>query len=495
MTQHFPALIPILPLCAAMVTLFLGKINKALGRYTVIAAVAASFAMSVFLLAQVAGSGEAIHYHMGNWVPPIGIEFVVDAVNAILLSAFSLVSLLTAIYGQPFLKNEGWFDSSGFYALYALLTAGLLGMTITGDMFNLYVFLEIASLSGYGLIALGGNRAVIAAFRYLMLGTIAASFYLLAVAYLYSITGTLNMADMAVLIKPYLDSPNVVFAVAMLIVAFGMKMAVFPLHGWQPDAYSYAHPAAAPLISGVMSKAPALALFRYMYNILGTESYHVTMGLEFAGILGALGIIFGSVMAISQKDFRRLLAYSSVAQIGYVVVGFSIGNQYGVMAAILHIITHSIMKSSLFMVTGGIRYRYGEVRTDKFGGLNKHMPATVFTLTVASLSMVGIPPTGGFFSKWYLLLGSFESGKVLFAAVLVVSTLLNAIYFFKVLENTFARRDLHLEARHGLGKLELPLSMMIPIILAGLTILAIGLCNGFIVNAILKPGLPEVLFI
>lgn len=494
MIKHLPALIPILPLCSAMLCIILGKINKNLSKYVVMAAITVSFVSSVILLGEVMNQGE-IHYHMGNWVPPFGIEFVVDSINAVLLVAFSLVSLLACIYGQSFLKRDGWFEISGFYALYALLTAGLLGMTITGDMFNLYVFLEIASLSGYGLIALGGDRSTIAAFRYLLLGTIAASFYLLAVAYLYAITGTLNMADMGVLISEHLDSPNVILALAMLIIAFGTKMALFPLHGWQPDAYTYSHPAAAPLISGVMSKVPALAMFRYLYCIIGTQSDYVDRALVVIGFLGSLGIIFGSVMAIAQKDFRRMLAYSSVAQIGYIAVGFSIGNQHGVIAAILHIITHAFMKSSLFMVMGGIRYRYGEVTIDKFGRLDRYMPFTVFTLTVAALSMVGIPPTGGFFSKWYLLLGSFESGKAIFAAVLLVSSLLNAIYFFKVLETVFTKQDQKLEVINETGKFELPLSMLIPIVIAGLMILVLGLGNTILVDSIIKAGLPEVLFI
>lgn len=493
MIKHLPALIPILPLCSAMLCIFFGKIHKNLGKYVVMAAITVSFISSVIVLGEVIQGGE-IHYWMGNWQPPLGIEFVVDSINAVLLVTFSLVSLLACIYGQSFIKKDGWFEISGFYALYALLTAGLLGMTITGDMFNLYVFLEVASLSGYGLIALGGDRATIASFRYLLLGTIAASFYLLAVAYLYAITGTLNMADMGMLISQNLDSPNVILAVAMLIIAFGTKMALFPLHGWQPDAYTYAHPAAAPLISGVMSKVPALAMFRYMYCIIGTNSYYVERALVVVGFIGSLGIIFGSVMAIAQKDFRRMLAYSSVAQIGYIAVGFSIGNQHGVVAATLHIITHAFMKSSLFMVVGGIRYRYGEVNIDKFGRLDRYMPFTMFTLTAASLSMVGIPPTGGFFSKWYLLLGSFESGKAIFAVVLLVSTLLNAIYFFKVLESVFTKHDQHLEVINDTGRFELPLSMLVPIVISGLMIIVLGLCNTILVDSIIKLGLPEVLF-
>ena len=390
------------------------------------------------------------------------------------------------------MKENTWLHIGGYYALYGLLTSGLLGMAITGDLFNLYVFLEIASLAGYGLIALGGNKSTLASFRYLLVGTIAASLYLLSIAYLYGITGTLNMEDMGKLISQHLDSVNVLLAMAMLTVGFGIKMALFPLHGWQPDAYTYAHPAAAPLISGVMSKVPALALLRFAFYIFGAGSEYVAKGLFVIGVLGACGIILGSVMAIAQKDFRRMLAYSSVAQIGYIAAGLSIGNMYGVIAVVLHILNHAFMKSSLFMVAGGIKYRFGEVSIEKFGKLNKYMPFTVVTLVIAALSMVGIPPTGGFFSKWYLVLGALECGQYFFIAVIVISSLLNAIYFFKVLENVFISEDAKLAEVHPKkGKLELPWQMLIPIILFGLAILALGICNGYLVDVI-KFGLPEV---
>lgn len=492
MMQHFPALIPILPLSAAMLCLLFSRLNKNLGKYVVLAALTVSFIGTIYLLTRVLTTGETIHYWMGNWAPPLGIEFVIDSVNAIILVMVSGVALFVGLYTQPFFKDEEWFPKGGFYALYALLSAGLLGMTITGDMFNLYVFLEIASLSGYGLIALGGDKSVLASFRYLLMGTIAASFYLLAVAYMYAITGTLNMADMGNLLSQHLDSPNVLLAVAMLIIAFGIKMALFPLHGWQPDAYTYSHPAAAPLISGVMSKVPALAMLRYMFYIIGADSYFVDKGLIVIGFLGACGIILGSVMAIAQKDFRRMLAYSSVAQIGYIAVGLSIGNLYGLIAVVMHIINHAFMKSSLFMAMGGIRYRYGEVSIEKFGGLNKHMPFTAFTLVVAALSMVGIPPTGGFFSKWYLVLGALQTHHYFFIVVLVISCLLNAIYFFRVIENIFISKDANLPEIHNTGRFELPLTMLIPIVLFGIVIIALGILNAPIAE-IIKLGLPEVI--
>ena len=242
-----------------------------------------------------------------------------------------------------------------------------------------------------------------------------------------------------------------------------------------------------------MSKVPAYAMLRFFFYLFGAQHLFVQHGLTVVGILGALGIVLGSVMAIAQDDFRRMLAYSSVAQIGYIGVGLAIGSFYGLIGAVLHIINHAFMKGSLFMVIGGVRYRFGEVSISKLGQIGKKMPFTVFTLVVAALAMIGIPPTGGFFSKWYIMLGAMQTEQYIYVAVLVISSLLNAIYFFRVLENVFINPDPGLkELNPPTGKLELPLQMLIPIVVFGIAILALGFCNEMIVDGIIKLGLPEV---
>ncbi len=493
MSQHFPVLIAVVPLAAALLSPLFSYIKRELGKWVVICAIAFSFMSACGVLLQVLQSG-TIHYHMGDWAPPIGIEFVLDPLNATLAVLVTFVSLMVGIYGTPFMQDAGWLKMGGYYTLYGLLTAGLAGMIITGDVFNLYVFLEISSLACYGLIALGGRKSVLAAFRYLVIGTIGASLYLMGVGYLYAITGTLNMADMAVRIVPLLDSPATFIAVGMFIVGFGIKMALFPLHGWQPDAYTYAHPAAAPLISGIMSKVPAYAILRFFFYVFGAGSFVVQTGLEIMGILACAGIILGSVMAIAQKDFRRMLAYSSVAQIGYVIVGLAIGNVYGLIGAVLHIVNHAFMKGTLFLTIGGIQYRYGETNIDRFGRLYSKMPVTAIAMVIAAMSMIGLPPTGGFFSKWYLVLGAMQSGQYVYIAIIILSSLLNAIYFFRVIEKMFINPAENLKEVHKpKGALELPWQMVLPLLVMGLGILALGLCNEPIVTSILQFALPEVL--
>lgn len=494
MTQHAPVLIVLLPLTASLLCMMFSRISRFLGAYIVMGSIVGAFISAVTVLQQVvAQSGKAIHYYMGGWRPPIGIEFVLDPLNSLLAVLVTFLAMIISLYGLPFLKKEDWLHVGGYYTLFGLLCVGLCGMIITGDVFNLYVYLEIMSLSGYGLIALGGKKAMLSAFRYLLMGTIGASLYLMGVGYLYALTGTLNMADLAARIIPFLNSPLVAMALACFIIGFGIKMALFPLHGWQPDAYTFSHPAAAPMISGLMSKAPAYAMVRFIYYIFGVDNPIVRSALDVIGILGICGILIGSFMALAQFDLRRMLAYSSVAQIGYIAIGIAMGNMYGFIGAVLHMINHAFMKSALFLVTGGIAYRFDETNIYRLGGLNKKMAFSSITITLAALSMIGIPPTAGFFSKWYLLMGSYTGHQYFYIPVLVVSSLLNAIYFFRIIEQMFIQREASLtEIRPPQTKLGLPWQMVFPIFCVGMGILVLGFCSSDIVSGIIKLGLPEV---
>lgn len=494
MTQHAPVLIVLLPLTASLLCMLFSRISRNLGSWIVMASIAGAFANACLVLEKVISSGgKTWHYYMGGWMPPVGIEFALDPLNSILAVVITFISLMVSLYSRPFVKDEDWLHVGGYYTLFGLLTVGLSGMIITGDVFNLYVYLEIMSLSGYGLIALGGRKSMLAAFRYLLIGTIGASLYLLGVGYLYSMTGTLNMADLAQRVVPHLNSPLFAIAVACFIIGFGIKMALFPLHGWQPDAYTFAHPGAAAFIAGCMSKAPAYALIRFVYYIFKVDNPVMHSALNVLGILGVAGILIGSIMAMAQYDFRRMLAYSSVAQIGYIAIGLAMGNMYGFIGAVLHVINHAFMKSSLFLVIGGIEYRFGEVNLYRLGGMNKKMTLSTITVLLASLSMIGLPPTCGFFSKWYLMLGAYTGAQYFYIAVLVISSLLNAIYFFRIIEQMFVQREASLTEVHPhKGKLGLPLSMALPILVGGIMILVLGFYSVDIVTDVIKLGLPEV---
>lgn len=485
MIQNLPVLIIILPLCAALLCLLLTGISRNLGRAVVIAAEAASLALSVIQLKVVVEEG-VIHYAIGNYKPPFGIELVIDSLNAVIIVLIGVMGLLTLLYAENFAdKKNRKLMKGGVNALTALLITGLLGMTSTGDVFNLYVFLEITSLSVYCLISLGGSRGVVAAYKYMLVGTVAATFYLIGIGILYSVTGTLNMSDMKNILDDGGYDDAMLTALCFLITAFGIKMALFPFHGWQPSAYSHAESGTRPLITGVMGKIPALAMFRFMFVIYGTDFKYMKTILAVVGILSVCGMIYGSVFAMMQTDIRKILAYSSVAQIGYISLGFAVGTPVALAGAFLHMLGHAFMKGGLFFATGAVRYRFGTVNIDDFGRIYKKMPLTCGLFTLAALSMIGIPPAAGFFSKWYLALGAAEQHQWVYIAALVLSSLLNAVYFFRLLEKIFIQPSAGLVDRWTGKVSELPLTMILPVVVCFAAILGIGIFNTQIIDLLL----------
>ena len=481
---NIPVLIVILPLAAALLSLLLTGINRHLGALAVGLAVLASLVLSVMQLMTVVKGGP-VHYEIGGYAVPYGIEFVIDSLNAVILVLVSLMGFLTVLFAGHFWSDDRPMIRGAAYSVLALLITGLLGMTSTGDVFNLYVFLEITSLSAYCLIALGGSRGVVSAFRYMLVGTIAASFYLLGIGILYGATGTLNMGDMkAILDRGGFDDVMLV-SMCFLIAAFGIKMALFPFHGWQPSAYTHAEPGARPLITGVMGKIPALAMFRFIYFIFGTDLKYVRYLLLMLGVLSVLSMLYGSIRAMAQDDIRKMLAYSSVAQIGYISLGFAIGTPAALAGSFLHMIGHAFMKGGLFFCTGAITYKYGTTALDDFGRIYKKMPLTAGLLVAAALSMIGIPPTAGFFSKWYLAAAAAGRHEWIYIAALVISSLLNAVYFFKLIEKVFIQQPKGLEERWSSELTELPLTLLIPIVVCFLAIFGIGIFNVKIINVLM----------
>lgn len=505
--DHVPVLIVIIPLCGAALCPLLSRFGPSLGKRAVIAALFIAFIMSLVQLAYVIQSGEAVHYWLGGWRPPYGIEFVIDGVNGIIIVLVSFIGFMTALFSSPFeeASETAPFRSAGYYSILCFLVIGLLGLSSTGDAFNLYVFMEIVALSGYGLIAIGEEKGPIAAFRYLLTGTIGACAYLMGVGLLYSATGTLNMADLTLRLREVDNLPVIAVAMACIIVGFGIKMALFPLHGWQPAAHSYAHPAADPMIAGVMIKIPAYAMFRFFFCIFDSSLPMMKTVFTIIGIMAVLGILYGSLKALRYDKYNKILAYSSIGQVGYIALGFAIGNFYGIAGAVLHILSHAFMKTGLFYTSAAFKYRYGIHYTDQLGQVYRKMPVTCGALVVLSLSMIGLPPFAGFFSKWYLALGAIQNGQYLYVAVLIISSLLSAVYFFRIFERLFmdektvtepdktATSAVPAAPEAKRAKPEVPLRMLIPIGIAALMVIALGMGNSFIVNGILKTTVMGVL--
>ncbi|MEX0798498.1 MAG: proton-conducting transporter membrane subunit [Bacteriovoracaceae bacterium] len=380
-----------------------------------------------------------------------------------------------------------------FISVCLLLIMGLLGISLTGDLFNLYVFLEITSLAMYIILSIGGDkRAPVSVFRYLILGTLGASFYLLGVGFILLETGTLNMTNVAEsLASSGLNQPAVILGVLMMIIGVAVKMAVFPLHGWLPDVYSHASSIGTSLIAPIGTKVSAYVVIRLLFFVVNPETGGFPIPIyTVIGFLGAIGIVWGSLMAVSQTDLKRMLAYSSVGQVGYIALGIGLATPLGIIGALLHTLNHACMKACLFLVSSNIYSQYGHTDIRRFDpSMRKKMRWTSAAFAVSALSMIGLPPTAGFFSKWYLVRTSVEESQWIFLVAIVLSSLLNAVYFFRILERMYLRNGLQEEETKASGVMAQGIkpSMMIGTLILGAGIFVIAYGNVWIVENLLRP--------
>ncbi|MHA6623124.1 monovalent cation/H+ antiporter subunit D family protein [Pseudonocardia sp. DLS-67] len=406
-----------------------------------LAAAAAAFSCAVLLTWRVS-RGEVPRYALGGWPAPAGIEYVIDPVNAPVLVLVSAVALIVAIYARASVERE---IESGriplFYACMCLCLAGMLGVTATGDAFNAFVFLEITSLSSYALIAMGKRRrALLAAFRYLIIGTIGATFLLIGIGLAYAVTGTLNMADLAQRLPDAYGNRALTAAVAFVVVGLAVKMAVFPLHSWLPGAYGEAPSVVSTLLAGVSTKVAMYAFLRFTFTVFGGA---LVFGMLPVGVIGLVvacaAMLVASAVACFQRDLKYLLGWSSVAQVGYIVAGFSLATSDGVSAGYLHMINHGVTKAALFAAAGVVLMRRGSVDLDALAGLGRRMPWTFTAIVLAGLGLVGLPPTAGFASKWVLVQALVEQGQWFVLAAVLVSSLLAVVYVGRIVEIAWFR--------------------------------------------------------
>ena len=431
---------------------------------------------------------DALHYRFGGWQPPIGIEFVYDGVSGFVVLVINAVAFLTLIYSRDLARAEFPERDVPYYALVMLMMLGLNGIVLTGDLFNLFVFLEISSLSAYSLLAVGGKAAPFAAFRYLILGTVGGSLYLLGLGFLYTVTGTLNMADMHAILSNLVAQPAVVTGLVLITVGIGIKAALFPMHGWLPDVYGYSNSVSCALIPPIGTKVAAYVLLRILLFVFGASAVNRVLPLTtILGVLASLGILYGSIQAIKQTDLKRMLAYSSVSQIGYILLGISLASPMGFVGALLHTLNHAVMKGCLFMVSGTIYHYEGHTDIRRFNkSYSERYPWTFVAFTLAALSMIGLPPLGGFFSKWYLAVGTYESGQYGFLVVILLSSLLNGVYFFRILERVYLKSPSEPAPQsHGPPTERATSSLLFPTLTLGVLLLVFGLANATIVAALL----------
>lgn len=462
-----PMLFVAIPLVSAFCAPVLGLVRKRISGYVAILSSLLIFVLA--LLIAPSAIEEPIHYWAGGWEPPYGIELVVDSLSVFMLLLVSSLSLCTAIYSQRSIEWELGGKERHYYALFLILQAGMMGVLITGDIFNLYVFFEIMSIAAYGMIAMGrGRGALKASFNYLIMGSIAVCFILIGVGYLYAITGSVNMADIASRISLE-DSPYAItISLAFFMVGLSIKAALFPLHMWVPDAYACAPQATTPLIEGAMGHVALYAVIRVLFGVFGVEVLRGTGTAEMLVVISSIGMIVTAALAMAQSNLRRMLAYCSINQMGYIFFAISTLNPLGILGGMLHIMNHAMMKVGLFQSAGSIKQSTGLEDIPEFRGLGRNMPVTMLSFTVMALSIMGIPPLVGFVSKWYVSLGIIASGHWPYVIVIIVNTLMEFVYFLRVVNTAYF-------APGAAEKREAPISMVAPTVVLAVACVLFGI--------------------
>jgi len=422
----------VIPLGGAfLISLFGSKIKRGpeIGSVLSTAALGVISIASIFIL----NAQGVLVYKVGNWMPPIGITLVLDGLTCFMLITVNIVAFFVNVYAVNYMTRytARW----KFYTLFLLMVAGMNGVVITGDLFNLYVFLEIAAIASYALVAFGiEHEELEASFKYAVMGSVASTFILLGIVFIYSHTSTLNMADIGRVLMGKESAGMLKFVFPMLMVGFGLKAALVPFHAWLPDAHPSAPAPISAMLSGVLIKSLGVyAMVRIFYNVIGVNA-DISQILMF---LGAISMVVGVFLAIGQWNLKRLLAYHSISQIGYVVLGIGLGTPLGILGGLFHLFNHSVFKSLLFLNSGAVEYSAGTKNLKEMGGLSEKMPVTCGTSLIASMSIAGIPPFNGFWSKLIIIIACVEAGRLGYAFWAVLASVLTLASFTKVMKYGF----------------------------------------------------------
>lgn len=436
--QHAAILSVVLPMVVAPLVLAF----RAAGAYLLsLIAVLLSFcfAVSIYIFTF---DGSIFSYHLGGWAPPLGIEYRIDSLNGLMMSLVSFMGVAALLFGGPTLKScLSPSKHAAFYASFLLAFTGLMGVCATGDAFNIFVFLEISSLATYALIAFGAEsdrKALPATFNYLVMGTIGATFFVIGVGFLYMATGSLNIADIALKLEPIGDTRLVRVGLAFILVGLGLKTAMFPLHQWLPGAYATAPNMVTIFLAATATKVAFYVFLRFLFIVFDASPSLLETTFTYAvAPLAILGMLIGSARAVAETELKRLFAYSSVAQVGYFLLGASLGTAAGLSAAIWHLINHAFMKSALFMALGLMAWHVGVRSLSDLKGLGRQMPLTMAGMLIAGFSLFGLPLTAGFVSKLALLKALWASGYWPGIAAVAISSVLAFVYLGKIVEAAY----------------------------------------------------------
>jgi len=486
MSHQLPAILFLLPLFAAISMPVVCLKHRHWSKSISLTILAAMVLVSILNLHNVVNHGE-VRYAFSGWTAPLGIEWVADGLASVILVLLSVLGLLGVVFTGPTSPKALGGRIVHYYTLILLFFSALTGIVFAADFFNIFVFLEVAAISSYALIGVAGGRALFAAFRYLILGTIGASIYLLGVSYLYAVTGTLNMADMADKLPFLLGSKALVGGLLFIFIGLGIKMALVPFHSWMPEAYAYAPDSVSPIMASLLTKIVLLAWVRIIYWVLNASIaiFDIPI-LQLVAVLGALAAVIGASLALAQRDIKMMFAYGGVSHIGIILIGIGQGNQTGFVGGIFYLLNDAVMQAALFFIAGVAFYQYGVRTIDDLGRVGKQAPWLTGSLIVVALGMIGLPPTGGFFGKWNIILGALEASNYVSVAAVLLSTLLTLAYFVKLFEGIFRQTSTGLDLQFG----EFPLSFKMTLGVTSAAIMLLGLFSSPIVQLLLNHALP-----
>ncbi|MFC7095822.1 complex I subunit 5 family protein [Halobaculum marinum] len=425
-----------LPLLGAVVPFVLGRRAPEMARVVTVAVLIAHVAVAVVVAALVA-TGGPLTYVVGGLPAAVGIGLLVDQLSAV----FVVLVAGTGAVAYGLLREEATGPGDG---LWLLLVAGLTGVCVTADVFNLYVFLEISGLAAYALVAgRRGTTRALAALQYLLVGTAGATLYLLGVGYLYVSTGTLAMADLRVALPEVgYASPLVVAAFGFVVVGLGVKLALFPVHTWKPDAYAAAPVDVAVVLATLGSTVAGYALVRLVYGVFTVEFLTAVPAARTALLAtGAVGVLVGGYLTLRQARLRRMLSYSSILQFGMVVVGIATATSAAITGAVLLLVANAVAKGGLFAAAGLFERTLGTPSIDALAGRGREFPVVSLAVAVAFASLVGLPPSVGFAGKWYVTVAAVETAEWTVLAVVLASTLISLAYAGRVVEVLYLSPD------------------------------------------------------
>ncbi len=487
----------IVPLGSAFLMAILGRFIKGFGKFLTSFGLLFLTGLSLYFIFNSQGT---LVYKVGGFEAsagiPVAIYMVIDGLSKLLLLIIALIGFLSAFYSISYTKQ--YTAERKFYILFCLMIAGMNGIVISGDIFNMYVFLEIAAIASYALVAFGVEKEQLeASFKYQVLGGVASLLILMSIGFIYWQTGTLNIADISTQLPT--SGAFIKFVSILFIVGFGLKAAIFPFHSWLPDAHSSAPSPISAMLSGVLIKAIGIyVIFRLFFNMFPI-SYEIAMTIT---ILGTLSMLIGVLLAIGQWDVKRLLAYHSISQMGYVILGVGIGMvvlskggdktiaAFSILGGLYHLINHSAFKALLFLNAGAVEYRTGTRNLKRLGGISQKMPVTSATSFGAAMAISGIPPFNGFFSKLIIIIAAVQAKFYLLAFFAVFVSIVTLASFLKVQKYTFSGK-----LKPAWEKIkEVPFSMAFSmIILAGLCLVLSLLVIPGIRDIVLKPAVDVLL--